>query len=81
MITTGHGFVEYNDQNILNSTYTCKTEKSGSNQLKDIIDLSLENQMRPIGIHYTHEMKKRPAQKFEYVSNKNLKTKNLKIKF
>lgn len=63
--------MEYNDKNILNSTYTCKTEKIGSGQTKDVVDLSLENEMRPIGIHYTHEKKIRPAQKFDYVSTFN----------
>lgn len=71
MITTGHGSVEYNAKNVLNSTYTCRTEKIGSGQVKDVIDLSIENEMRPIGIHYTHEKRKRPAQKFDYVSDEN----------
>lgn len=68
LITAGHASVEYNAKNILNSTYTCKSEKQGGNQERDVIDLSIENEMRPIGIHYTHEKKKRPAQKFEFVS-------------
>lgn len=83
MITAGHASVEYNAKNVLNSTYICKSEKVGGNQERDVIDLSIENEMRPIGIHYTHEKKKRPAQKFEFVSQKLFKnkTKNSRIFF
>lgn len=68
LITTGDATVDYNSRNVLNSHYTCKTERISENHNKEIIDLSLENEKRPLGIHYTHEMNKNPNEKLDYVS-------------
>jgi hypothetical protein len=68
LITTGDATVDYNSRTILNSHYTCKTERISANHNKEIIDLSLENEKRPLGIHYTHEMNKNPNEKLDYVS-------------
>ena len=60
--------MDYNSRTVLNSHYTCKTEQISANHNKEIIDLSLENEKRPLGIHYTHEMNKNPNEKLDYVS-------------
>jgi hypothetical protein len=59
--------VDYNTKNVLNSHYTCKTEKISSNHAKDIIDLSLENEFKPLGIHYVHEKRVVASEKFDLV--------------
>jgi hypothetical protein len=43
MITTGDALVEYNSKNILNSHYTCKTEKITKSESKDVINLKVDN--------------------------------------
>lgn len=68
MITTGDTSVEYNGKNILNSHYTCKTEEIAEKEIKDVIDLILENEMRPIGMHYTHHKKMDEDKKHDFVS-------------
>ncbi len=52
-MTNGQLQVEYNKKNVLTSTYTCKTEKTNNNS-KKVIDLSLQNELLPIGMHYSH---------------------------
>lgn len=69
MITTGDASVEYNGENILSSHYTSKMEKVSNNHQKEIIDLSVENQIRPLGIHYTHEKNRNPSENFDFVSD------------
>lgn len=68
LITTGDATVDYNSRTVLNSHYTCKTEKISENHNKEIIDLSLENEKRPLGIHYTHEKNAKASEKLDYVS-------------
>lgn len=68
LITTGDAIVDYNSKTVLNSHYTCKTEQISANHDKEIIDLSIENEKRPLGIHYTHEKNKRPSDNFDFVS-------------
>lgn len=68
MITTGDALVDYNSRTVLNSHYTCKTEKISENHNKEIIDLSLENEKRPLGIHYTHEKNLNIEKNLDYVS-------------
>jgi hypothetical protein len=67
MITTGDASIEYNTKNIVNSHYTCKTEKISDSESKDIINLSLENEIRPVGIHFTHLKKIDKDEKKEFV--------------
>lgn len=52
-MTNGQIQVEYNKKNVLTTTYTCKTEKTDIN-FKKVIDLSLQNELMPIGMHYSH---------------------------
>lgn len=70
MITTGTASVDYNATNIINSQYTCKTEKIGDNDTKDVINLTVENEIKPLGIHYTHHKKVDKASKIDLVSIK-----------
>lgn len=66
LITAGDASVEYNTRNILNSHYTCKTEKTGDDRTKDVINLSLENELRPIGVNFISE-KNKLGEKSEFV--------------
>lgn len=68
MITTGDASVEYNTKNIINGHYTCKTEKTNDNESKDVINLTLENELRPLGIYYTHQKKIDKPIKSDFVS-------------
>lgn len=68
MITTGDASVEYNSNKIIDSQYTCKTEKINDNESKDVITLKLENEHTPVGIHYTHQKKIDRSKKFDFVS-------------
>lgn len=68
-ITTGDASVEYNTKNIINSHYTCKTEKSGDSESKDVINLTLENEFRPLGIYFTHHKKIDKTAKTDLVSS------------
>lgn len=52
-ITNGQATVEYNQKTVLSSTYTCKTEVVDKNT-KKVIDLSIDNEVKPIGVHYSH---------------------------
>ena len=72
LITTGHATVEYNNKNFINSHYTCKTEKISENDSKDVINLTLENEMRPLGIYYTHQKKLVIEDKSDFVSENHL---------
>ena len=66
MISTGHATVEYNENIVLNSQYTCKSE-STADYNKEVVDLSLQNNFKPVGMHYVNERKKNPANKEEFV--------------
>lgn len=53
LITTGHATVEYNSENVLNGHYTCKSEARAGHE-KDVVDITLENKLKPLGVHYVH---------------------------
>lgn len=69
MITTGDASVEYNSNKIIDSQYTCKTEKVSDIESKDVITLKLENEHTPLGIHYTHQKKIDKRKKIDFVSS------------
>lgn len=50
-LSEGSALVNYNGDQVLNSKYTCKTESSAGLE-KDIIDVEIQNTIRPIGLHY-----------------------------
>lgn len=72
LITTGTASVEYNATNgtkIITGQYTCKTEKISDNEVKDVINLTCENEIKPLGIHYTHHKNVDEAAKINIVSS------------
>ncbi|XP_049547862.1 uncharacterized protein LOC125959115 [Anopheles darlingi] len=54
-ITTGHAEVDYNSNKILNGQYTSK-EESRAGFDKKTIDVTLENNFMPLGVHYVHSL-------------------------
>lgn len=67
LITAGDASIEYNAKGIINSHYTCKTEKINEKESKDVINLILENEVRDFGIHYTHHKKLDKPKKLDFV--------------
>uniref|UniRef100_A0A182NT55 Vitellogenin domain-containing protein n=1 Tax=Anopheles dirus TaxID=7168 RepID=A0A182NT55_9DIPT len=54
-ITTGHAEVDYNSEKVLSGQYTSKEEsKAGFD--KETIDVTLENNYMPVGVHYVHSL-------------------------
>ncbi|XP_055591953.1 uncharacterized protein LOC129743787 [Uranotaenia lowii] len=56
LITTGHAEIDYNDQKVLSGQYTSKQESRAGFE-KETVDVSLENNFKPIGVHYVHTTK------------------------
>ncbi|XP_055713060.1 uncharacterized protein LOC129807664 isoform X2 [Phlebotomus papatasi] len=54
MLTTGNAVVEYNNRKVLDGTYNCKTESRAGFE-KETVNIALENNLKPIGIHYVHQ--------------------------
>ncbi|KFB38034.1 AGAP008807-PA-like protein [Anopheles sinensis] len=54
-ITTGHAEVDYNSQKVLSGQYTSK-EESRAGFDKETIDVTLENNFMPVGVHYVHSL-------------------------
>lgn len=53
-LTTGHCNVIYNNANVVNGQYVCKSEsRAGFN--KDVISITLENKWHPLGVVYVHQ--------------------------
>lgn len=52
-ITTGACTIDYNSKKVLIGQYSCKTE-SRAGYDKDIVDITLQNDYKPIGITYLH---------------------------
>lgn len=50
-LSKGAAEVKYNGDQVLNGKYTCKTESSAGME-KDIIDVEIQNKIRPLGLHY-----------------------------
>lgn len=50
-LSKGEAKVKYNGDQVLNGKYTCKTESSAGLS-KDIIDVEIQNKIRPLGLHY-----------------------------
>lgn len=67
MITAGDASIEYNSKSIINSHYTCKTETISEKEMKDVINLILENEVRPIGVYYTHHKKLDKPKRHDFV--------------
>ncbi|XP_058818906.1 uncharacterized protein LOC131681859 [Topomyia yanbarensis] len=55
-ITTGHAEIDYNNQKILSGQYTSKQESRAGFD-KETVDVTLENNFKPVGVHYVHTMK------------------------
>lgn len=68
LITTGDASVEYNSEKIIDTQYTCKTEKISNIEMKDVITLKLENEQMPLGVQYTHLRKNNKSENFVFVS-------------
>ncbi|XP_050082628.1 uncharacterized protein LOC126569520 [Anopheles aquasalis] len=79
-ITTGHAEVDYNSNKILNGQYTSK-EESRVGFDKKTIDVTLENNFMPLGVHYVHSLNQldadirtldfKRAEVFQLRNNKN----------
>ncbi|XP_053697453.1 uncharacterized protein LOC128744450 [Sabethes cyaneus] len=52
-ITTGHAEIEYNNQKVLSGQYTSKQESRAGFE-KETVDVTLENNFKPVGVHYVH---------------------------
>lgn len=52
-ITTGECNIDYNNKKVLMGQYTCKSE-SRAGYDKDLVDITLQNSFKPIGITYLH---------------------------
>lgn len=52
-ITTGHAEIDYNDRKVLSGQYTSKQESRAGFD-KETVDVTLENDFKPIGVHYVH---------------------------
>lgn len=52
-ITTGECNIDYNSKKILMGQYTCKSESRAGND-KDVVDITLQNSFKNIGITYLH---------------------------
>lgn len=55
-ITTGHAEIDYNDRKVLSGQYTSKKE-SRTGFDKETVDVTLENDFKPVGVHYVHTTK------------------------
>lgn len=53
LITTGDCNIDYNNKNVLMGQYTCKSE-SRAGYDKDVVDITLQNNFKPLGISYLH---------------------------
>lgn len=80
-VTTGHCVIVSDDRKILNGQYTCKSE-SRAGYSKDVVDITIENEKKPIGIAYVHVYEYGGAEdEPQYVRFFNLPTKNVAIIF
>lgn len=52
-VKTGHCVVDYEGRKMLDGRYSCKTE-SRAGYDKDVVDITIVNDMRPIGISFVH---------------------------
>lgn len=52
-VKTGHCVVDYGGRKMLDGQYSCKTE-SRAGYDKDVVDITVQNDMRPIGISFVH---------------------------
>ncbi|XP_062546026.1 uncharacterized protein LOC134212310 [Armigeres subalbatus] len=55
-ITTGHAEIDYNDRKVLSGQYTSKQESRAGFD-KETVDVTLENDFKPVGVHYVHTTK------------------------
>ncbi|XP_055847743.1 uncharacterized protein LOC129913211 [Episyrphus balteatus] len=83
LLHIGQANVIYNEKNVLNGRYNCKTEQRMGFE-KDVIDITLENELKPLGIHYIHskqytnaEMPDNDMKHWEIFELRNSKTMNL----
>lgn len=65
--TTGFCTVDYNQKTVLNGQYLCKSESRGGFN-RDDIDISIENEIKPIGIKYVHQVEHTGSDTDRYVS-------------
>ena len=67
LLTTGHCEVQYNKNKLLNGQYRCKSESSAGFE-KDVVDITIENAKKPIGITYIHVYEQSGIDGPQYVS-------------
>lgn len=53
LMTTGECNIDYNNKKVLMGQYTCKSESRAGYE-KDVVDITLENNFKPLGITYLH---------------------------
>lgn len=53
LITTGECNIDYNNKKVLMGQYTCKSESRAGYE-KDVVDITLQNIFKPLGISYLH---------------------------
>lgn len=59
--------VDYNKKTVLNGQYTCKSA-SRAGFSKDDIHISIENELKPVGIVYIHQKEYSGSDSDQYVS-------------
>ncbi|CAD7080164.1 unnamed protein product [Hermetia illucens] len=64
-VMTGHANMRYNNKNVVNSKYTCKSEQRVGYE-KNVVDVSVENKFKPLGIHYVHSRQYSRSEAPEY---------------
>ncbi|XP_055638867.1 uncharacterized protein LOC129776937 isoform X2 [Toxorhynchites rutilus septentrionalis] len=52
-ITTGHAEIDYNNRQVLRGQYTSKQESRAGHE-RETVDVILENDFKPVGVHYVH---------------------------
>lgn len=67
LVTTGQCVINFNKKRVLNGKYKCKSESIAGYD-KDVVDIILENDMKPIGINYIHIIAQKGIDAPVYVS-------------
>ena len=65
--TTGSCSVDYNQKNVLKGKYNSKAESRAGFQ-KDVVDITVENNYKPIGVTYIHQVEGTGGASTYYVS-------------
>lgn len=70
LMNTGYANVIYNEKQILKGQYNCKSEEKAGYE-KDVVDISLENEMKPLGVRYVHLKQFSRPEFVDFVSTKH----------